>query len=124
MAGWHKSSRHERGYGAEWVKTRGRKVMHDVYWCPVRYTPTQQQVDSARRAYREWYRALLFLAVQLRRLGILSRIEITQTLPPRRPWALRLLTESQRIDRLPLARGATRGIDLSAADTPDHRGAT
>lgn len=80
--------------GAEQIIVRGRKVMHDVYWCPVRYTPTPQQVASARKAYAEWYRALLFLAVQLRRLGILSRIAITQTLPPRRPWLARALTES------------------------------
>lgn len=33
MAGWHKSSRHERGYGAEWVKTRTRIMKRDNHLC-------------------------------------------------------------------------------------------
>lgn len=110
--------------GAEQIIVRGRKVMHDVYACPVRYTPTPQQVASARKAYSDWYRALLFLAVDLRRLNILSSVTVTQALPPRRPWSLRLLTESQRIDRLPLTRGATEGNHPVAQSHPEHRGAT
>lgn len=110
--------------GAEQVIIRGRKVMYEIHCCPVRYTPTPQQIASARKAYAEWYRALLFLAVDLRRLNILSRVAVTTALPPRRPWLLRALTESQRIDRLPLTRGATEDQILPAADTPEHRSAT
>lgn len=33
MAGWHKSSRQSRGYGAEWVKTRTRILIRDLYLC-------------------------------------------------------------------------------------------
>ncbi len=77
---------------------RGRVIMRDVYACPVRYSPTAQQVASARASYRQWFKALLFLAVDLRRLNILSRVRITQALPPRRPWQRKGLTEGQGID--------------------------
>lgn len=30
---WHKGSRHERGYGAAWVKTRARVLTRDHYLC-------------------------------------------------------------------------------------------
>ena len=72
--------------GAFQTTFRGRKVMHDIYACPVRYTPTPQQVSSARRAYLEWWRALAYLAVDMRRLNILSRIRVTDVMPPQRPW--------------------------------------
>ncbi len=103
---------------------RGRKVIYEAVACPVRYTPTPQQVASARRAYREWFCALLFLAVDLRRLNILAQVQITQALPPRTPWRREGLTQPQHVDRLPLTRGATEGIHPVPADTPEHRGAS
>lgn len=33
MTGWHKTSRHERGYGAAWVKTRARILARDMHLC-------------------------------------------------------------------------------------------
>lgn len=103
---------------------RGQKVVYESRVCPVRYTPTPQQVASARKAYRQWFHALLFLAVDLRRLNILARISITQALPPRTPWQRKGLTQSQPVDILPLTRGATGSQSLLPPDTPEHRSAT
>ena len=33
MTGWHKTSRHERGYGSVWVKLRERILRRDDYLC-------------------------------------------------------------------------------------------
>lgn len=30
---WHKTSRHARGYGTEWVKARDRILKRDAYMC-------------------------------------------------------------------------------------------
>jgi hypothetical protein len=79
---------------------RGRKTMYDVLVCPVRYTPTSQQIASARRAYLDWYGALLWLGAELRGLNILSRIRITQDMPPMTPWRNEGLTEGQHLDRV------------------------
>ncbi len=108
--------------GAEITTYRGRKTIHDIYACPVRFTPTAQQIASARRAYREWFRALLVLAVQLRSLGILSRVRITQELPPRTPWLRKGLTEGQHLDRSGAATRTPGGEILPGAFISNHRG--
>jgi 5-methylcytosine-specific restriction protein A len=33
MSGWHKTSRHERGYGSDWVKRRERVIQRDHGLC-------------------------------------------------------------------------------------------
>lgn len=68
---------------------RGRKMRRHIVACPVRFTPTAQQVGAARRNYLEWYGALLWTSDQLRSLGILSRVRITQDMPPLTPWNAR-----------------------------------
>lgn len=108
--------------GAEITVYRGRKTIHDIYACPVRFTPTAQQVASARRAYRDWYLALLALAVQLRGLGILSQVRITQDLPPRTPWLRKGLTESQSLDRKGADDARPEGTTLPGAFISGHRG--
>lgn len=52
MAGWHKTSRHERGYGAEWVKTSARIRARDKYLCQAclregRLTPYRKGIGFA-----------------------------------------------------------------------------
>ncbi|WP_372570373.1 HNH endonuclease [Ruegeria jejuensis] len=47
MPGWHSTSRHERGYGYEWVKRRDRILARDGYLCQPclrkgRPTPAQE----------------------------------------------------------------------------------
>jgi 5-methylcytosine-specific restriction protein A len=33
MSGWHKTSRHARGYGSKWVKLRALIMQRDSYLC-------------------------------------------------------------------------------------------
>ena len=33
MSGWHRTSRHERGYDAAWVRTREHVLKRDAYLC-------------------------------------------------------------------------------------------
>jgi hypothetical protein len=110
--------------GVEITTHRGRKSYHDIYACPVRFTPTAQQISSARRAYRDWWLAMLALAVQLRHLGILSQVRITQELPPRTPWLRKSLTEPQHLDRLQVANGTSGGATPAANGLPNIRSAS
>lgn len=68
---------------------RGRKVITPIVVCPIRFTPTAQQISSARRNYLAWYGALLWLGAELRGLGILASIRVTQDMPPLSPWNTR-----------------------------------
>ena len=68
---------------------RGRKIRREIVACPVRYTPTAQQIASARRHYLDWWGALLWIGAELRTLHILDQIEITQDMPPMTPWIAR-----------------------------------
>lgn len=64
---------------------RGRKVVHDLLACPVSYRPSAAQISSARRAYLDWWGALLHLQAELRACG-LTTITITRDMPPMTPW--------------------------------------
>jgi hypothetical protein len=68
---------------------RGRKTRREILACPVRFVPTAQQIASARRNYLDWWGALLWVGQELRGLGILDRILITQDMPPMTPWRTR-----------------------------------
>jgi len=104
---------------------RGQKVVYESRICPVRYTPTPQQVASARKAYRQWFHALLFLAVDLRRLNILARIRITQALPPRNPWLRGGLTaEMSTARQKTVPQERPEGKPCRASAFPEHRSAT
>lgn len=52
MPGWGRTSRHERGYGSAWVKTRARILKRDSYLCQPCLTkgrPTEaNEVDHIR----------------------------------------------------------------------------
>lgn len=69
--------------------TRGRRGKRQILACPVRYTPTAQQIASARRHYLDWWGALLWIGAELRGLGILGQINVTQDMPPMTPWHTR-----------------------------------
>ncbi len=71
------------------VKTlyRGRKVVHYVVACPVSYRPSAAQISAARRAYLDWWGALLHLQAELRSCG-LATIEVTRDMPPMTPWRM------------------------------------
>lgn len=67
------------------VQRRGRKRKVDVLACPVHFQPTAAKIASVRRAYTEWWCALLELRVGLAHAG-LRTLSITQQMPPRAPW--------------------------------------
>lgn len=67
------------------VLRRGRKKKVDVLACPVDFVPRAAKIASVRRAYTEWWCALLELRVGLAHAG-LRTISITQQMPPRAPW--------------------------------------
>jgi hypothetical protein len=64
---------------------RGRKSVHDLIACPVMLRPSQADIGRARRAYLDWWGALLHLRYELAACG-LETIEVTQDMPPLEPW--------------------------------------
>jgi len=71
------------------VERRNRKgvvVQDPVLYCPVIYTPSARTIAAAHRNYLQWWGALLDIGSQLRVTGVLSRIRITQQMPPMHPW--------------------------------------
>lgn len=88
---WSFENQHGRYGKTEVIETivtkhRGRKVRRDVTWVPVTYTPTAQQIHAARRGYLDWFGALLVIGNDLRGCGMLSRVEVTDEMPPMTPW--------------------------------------
>jgi hypothetical protein len=82
-------SRHLGGQGWPAQERRGRKGrvrLDPVLYCPVRIVPTAAQISAARRRYLDWWGALLWLAAELQSLRILSRVEVTDAMPPMEPW--------------------------------------
>lgn len=73
-------------YGSVEYLHRGRKVRRDVLGCPVRYVPTAAQIAAARRDYLDWWGALWWVRCELRTLGILRKVRITDAMPPMEPW--------------------------------------
>lgn len=67
------------------VVNRGRKRTVEMRWCPVTFTPTAQQIASARRSYLLWWDALHDLRVNMQHGG-LSAWRVTNDMPPRKPW--------------------------------------
>ena len=67
------------------VISRGRKRVVDVRWCPVTFTPTAQQIASARRSYMLWWDALHDLRINMQHGG-LTAWRVTNDMPPRKPW--------------------------------------
>lgn len=73
--------------GTELVVARdGRQRPFPLLACPVTYTATADSIRRARAAYHRWCDALAWLALDLRRRGILDRISITSVLPDPEPW--------------------------------------
>jgi hypothetical protein len=88
---------HGNQYGAmartevvEEVETvhRGRKIKRAVTACPVTYTPTARQIGAARRNWLGWWGAMLHVGHELRTLGGLDTIRITDKMPPLEPWRM------------------------------------
>lgn len=65
---------------------KGRVVKEPVLYCPVFLCPTQAEIARARRRYLDWYGALLWLHGDLKAMGILSTVVLTDEFPPMTPW--------------------------------------
>ncbi|HSG54743.1 MAG TPA: hypothetical protein VLA45_04750 [Paracoccaceae bacterium] len=72
--------------GMERVLYRGRWRSVEVLACPVAWRPHPEQIESARRAYEEWWQALGWVRDGLNDGGTLREVEVTAAMPKRRPW--------------------------------------
>lgn len=72
--------------GLERVLSRGKWRTVEVLACPVTYSPHPQQIEAARRAYDDWWRALDWVRDGLVASGMLREVEVTPTMPKVRPW--------------------------------------
>jgi hypothetical protein len=72
--------------GTERVLIRGKWRTLEVRACPVTFSPHPQQIDSARRAYDEWWRALGWVRDGLMAGRMLREVEVTAVMPKVQPW--------------------------------------
>ena len=61
----------------------------EVRACPVTFTPTPQQIESARQAYDDWWLAMDWVRDLLIAGGMLREVEVTAAMPKVRPWEQR-----------------------------------
>lgn len=72
--------------GTERVLSRGKWRTVDVLACPVTFSPHPQQIEAARQAYREWWRALDWAREGLLAGGMLKDVELINRMPKAEPW--------------------------------------
>lgn len=72
--------------GTERVLSRGKWRTVEVLACPVTFSPHPQQIEAARRAYDDWWRALEWVGEGLQAGVMLREIDVTNTAPKRYPW--------------------------------------
>jgi hypothetical protein len=76
--------------GTERGLSRGKWRTVEVLACPVTFSPHPQQIEAARRAYDDWWRALDWAREGLLAGGMLHDVEITSVMPKAEPWAKRI----------------------------------
>ncbi|WP_232489280.1 hypothetical protein [Rhodobacter amnigenus] len=72
--------------GTERVLSRGKWRTVEVLACQVTFSPHPQQIEAARRAYDDWWRALDWVRDGLRSGAMLRDLEVMPTMPKTRPW--------------------------------------
>jgi hypothetical protein len=72
--------------GTERVLSRGKWRTVEVLACPVTFSPHPEQIDAARRAYDDWWRALDWIRDGLRAGAMMRDLEVMPTMPKARPW--------------------------------------
>ena len=72
--------------GTERVLTRGKWRSVEVLACPVTWHPHPGQIEGARRAYEEWWRALDWVRDGLMVGGMLGEVEVSAAMPKSQPW--------------------------------------
>ena len=75
------------GWGAFLPERRGKRVVNfECRLCPVTFEPSEQRIQSARRAYLDWWWALDAVRESLRVGKVLRAHQITRHMPPPEPW--------------------------------------
>lgn len=72
--------------GTEHVLSRRKWRTVEVLACPVTWRPHREQIDAARRAYDDWWRALDWVRDGLISGGMLREVELAGVMPRDRPW--------------------------------------
>jgi hypothetical protein len=72
--------------GTERVLSRGKWRTVEVLACPVTFSPHPQQIEAARRAYDDWWRALDWVRCGLLAGGMLREVELVEGMPRGQPW--------------------------------------
>ena len=70
----------------ERILTRGKWRTVEVLACPVRFSPHPQQIEAARCAYDDWWHALIWIRDGLIAGGMLTEIEVFNSMPRDAPW--------------------------------------
>lgn len=63
---------------------RRRSVKEE--WVPCIWQPSLESIESARRDYERWWRAIDEIRENLRVARVLRCYEVTDAMPPRKPW--------------------------------------
>ena len=66
------------------IRRKWRTV--EVRACPVTFSPHPEQIEAARKAYKDWWQALGWVRDGLADGGMLREVEVKGVLPKARPW--------------------------------------
>jgi hypothetical protein len=69
------------------MMTRRRRF--EVRWTPCVLRPDPRQIAAQRQAYEDWGQALDDVGLSLKLARVLRTIELTDHMPPKRPWVTR-----------------------------------
>ena len=72
--------------GTERVIINGKWRTVEVRACPVTFRPDAQQIEASRRAYEEWWQALVWIRDGLIDGGMLREVDVTRVMPKAKPW--------------------------------------
>jgi hypothetical protein len=73
--------------GTERVLSRGKWRTVEVLACPVAFRPDHLQIEAARRAYGDWWKAMAWVKDGLIAGSMLREIELSHKLPAATPWS-------------------------------------
>ena len=72
--------------GTERVLIKGKWRSVEVRACPVTFSPHPHQIEAARRAYDDWWRALGWVRDGLTAGGMLREVDVTCAMPKATPY--------------------------------------
>jgi hypothetical protein len=75
--------------GTERVLSRGKWRTVEVRACPVMFRPDARQIEAARRAYGDWWKALVWVRDGLIAGGTMREVDVTSVMPKAKPWELK-----------------------------------